>query len=140
VRIVVAGGRDYGEAVSTAGLKRSSEYVVERAVVFAFLSGFHAGIEPITLLATGGCRSRGLPRGADRFAVEWAQANQVPFVEFPVTDEEWQTLGKRAGPIRNQKMLTESRPSVAIVFPGGRGTADFASRARANGVRVVEVK
>lgn len=52
---------------------------------------------------------------------------------------EWDRYGKRAGPIRNQRMLDEGRPDVVIAFPGGRGTADMIRRAIKAGIRVVKV-
>lgn len=52
---------------------------------------------------------------------------------------DWGSLGKAAGPIRNSLMLTEANPSLVIAFPGGKGTADMISKARAAGVKVIEV-
>lgn len=43
-----------------------------------------------------------------------------------------------AGPYRNQEMV-DSGLDLLIAFPGGRGTADMVARARAVGVRVVEI-
>lgn len=36
-------------------------------------------------------------------------------------------------------MIDEEQPDLGVAFPGGRGTADMARRARKAGVRVVEV-
>ena len=44
-----------------------------------------------------------------------------------------------AGPERNARMLAEGRPDLVVAFPGGTGTADMVRRAKAAGVRVVEV-
>ena len=51
----------------------------------------------------------------------------------------WEEFGKRAGLIRNARMLTEGKPERVLAFPGGRGTADMVSRAREAGVEVCEV-
>jgi hypothetical protein len=36
---------------------------------------------------------------------------------------EWERLGRKAGPIRNQRMLEEGKPDLVVAFPGGTGTA-----------------
>jgi hypothetical protein len=78
-------------------------------------------------------RLKGLPakvvhggaRGADAMADEWARDFAINVV--PVLAD-WNTHGRGAGPIRNQKMLDDHRPSFIIAFPGGRGTADMVRR------------
>jgi hypothetical protein len=52
---------------------------------------------------------------------------------------EWETLGRKAGPIRNERMLTEGKPDLVVAFPGGRGTAHMTRLAREAGVEVVEI-
>lgn len=52
---------------------------------------------------------------------------------------EWERLGKKAGPARNERMLRDGKPDLVIAFPGGRGTADMVRRARAAGVEVLQV-
>ena len=52
----------------------------------------------------------------------------------------WDELGRngrKAGPIRNQQMLDEGRPSLVVAFPGGRGMADMVRRARNAGVEAI---
>lgn len=39
----------------------------------------------------------------------------------------------------NAAMLAHAKPDLVVAFPGARGTADMVRRARAAGVRVVEV-
>lgn len=78
-------------------------------------------------------------QGADLLAEEWAIYNRVPFWPYEITQEEWNTLGRKAGPLRNKRMLVERRPAVCIAFPGGRGTADMVRQARDAGVEVIEV-
>jgi hypothetical protein len=53
---------------------------------------------------------------------------------------QYQEYGKGAGPRRNKQMIEEGNPDLVIAFPGGRGTADMINRARAAGVRVIEVQ
>jgi hypothetical protein len=49
------------------------------------------------------------------------------------------SIGRKAGPIRNQRMLDEHKPDLVVAFPGGRGTADMVRRARKSGVEVTEI-
>lgn len=52
--------------------------------------------------------------GVDNLAGVWARNNNIP-EEIYMAD--WDTHGKKAGPIRNQKMLDESKPDVVVAFP-----------------------
>jgi len=52
---------------------------------------------------------------------------------------DWNRYGKAAGPIRNQEMV-DSGLDVLIAFPGGRGTEDMVTRAKAAGVLVLRVE
>ena len=75
--------------------------------------------------------------GADRLAKNWARSRGIKVVEVPA---EWPLHGRKAGPIRNQKMLDEEKPDLVVAFPGGKGTRDMVRRSRAAGVRTVEVE
>lgn len=50
---------------------------------------------------------------------------------------EWDRLGRKAGPIRNQRMLDEGKPALVIAFPGGTGTAGMVAIARKGRVPVI---
>ena len=52
---------------------------------------------------------------------------------------DWEGLGRKAGPIRNQQMLDEGKPDLVVAFPGGRGTANMMRIAREAGIEVIEV-
>ena len=84
----------------------------------------------IALIISGGAR------GADTMAEWWAKAKGVP---CDVYEADWISLGRKAGPIRNQRMLDEGKPDLVVAFPGGRGTADMVRRGREAGVEVIEV-
>lgn len=73
----------------------------------------------------------GAAPGADSLAQRWAEENNVP-VEVYAAD--WEKDGKRAGPIRNARMLLVGKPEWCIAFPGGRGTADMIRRCRGIGL------
>jgi rhamnogalacturonyl hydrolase YesR len=111
--VLVCGGRDYND----------------EARLNAVLSTAHLR-DPIGLVLHGAAN------GADTLAGMWARARGIRVMAFPAN---WEEFGKRAGFLRNERMLVEGKPDVVAAFPGGRGTADMVRRAKAAGVRVVEI-
>lgn len=78
----------------------------------------------------------GAGRGADYLAGVEAEGYGFRVEEYPA---DWARHGRRAGPLRNQRMLDEGRPDRVIAFrmPGpSRGTDDMVRRARAAGLPV----
>lgn len=75
-------------------------------------------------------------KGADRCGDIWAQMRARDRIIFPAN---WQRYKTAAGPIRNAMMLTESKPDLVVAFAGGAGTADMVRRAKAEGIKVIEV-
>jgi hypothetical protein len=69
---------------------------------------------------------------ASRYADEHGLSQE----RFPA---DWDTHGRAAGPIRNQRMLDVGKPDFVIAFPGGHGTANMVRKAKAAGVQVLEV-
>lgn len=112
MRVLVCGGRDYADKLE----------------LWRALDAWDPAITEVI---------SGMARGADAFAAEWAEEHEIPLHRFPA---DWDTHGKAAGPIRNQRMLDEGKPDVVVAFPGGRGTADMVRRAEAAGVKVVRVE
>jgi hypothetical protein len=110
-RILVCGGRDY----------------LDMPFLFSVLD-MQAEQGPISTIIQGDC-----PTGADKLARMWAISRNEHFDSFPA---DWRAHGKAAGPIRNQQMLDEGKPTKVFVFPGGRGTADMARRAKRAGLPV----
>lgn len=109
-RVLVCGGRDFNDADT----------------VFAALDGH---------VRHGDTIIQGGAPGADRFAREWSHQRKCRYENFPA---DWKAHGRAAGPIRNQQMIDEGKPTKVIAFPGGRGTADMVRRARAAGIPVFE--
>lgn len=89
-------------------------------------------------------RLRGFPErivsgganGADAMAERWAMDHGVCFQSLSA---DWVAHGRAAGPIRNQAMIDQFKPSFVIAFPGGRGTADMTSKARDANIDVAEI-
>jgi hypothetical protein len=113
-RVLVCGGRNYADwrKVSDTLRKLHDE-------------------TPIDVIIHG-CAS-----GADTLAARWAFLAGIREHAFGA---DWETHGRAAGPIRNQRMLDEGTPNLVIAFPGGRGTDDMVSRARERGVKVVQYR
>ena len=115
-KALVCGGRDY----------------FERERVFAVLDGLH-GERAIALIIHGAAK------GADSLAGEWADSRGVEQTgdRYKITALDWQTLGPKAGPLRNQQMLDECKPDLVVVFPGGKGTANMLRLAKSAGLRTL---
>lgn len=131
-RVAVCGGRGYGIAPAcltrtelSAALRKAAH---ERDFLWATLSSIHMA-RRISVLIHGGAP------GADRHAKRWAVMNDIQTMGFPA---DW-SLGPRAGPLRNQRMIDEGEPDLVVAFPGGRGTADMVRRAKAAGIEVLAV-
>lgn len=80
----------------------------------------------------------GCARGADNAAHLWGvDGKLLKHRHFPAN---WDLYGKRAGPIRNQEMLTKGRPHVVYAFSddleASRGTRDMVTRAQKAGLPV----
>lgn len=116
IRLLICGGRDWNRSDTT----------------FQLLDQYRLS-NPISVVIHGAAR------GADTLAHEWAQSRGIPVMPFPVTSQEWQTIGRSAGHVRNQRMLDQGKPDVVIAFPGGNGTRSMKQKARAARVPVVEM-
>ena len=114
MKILVCGGRSYGD--------------VEK--VFEILDCIHT-LSPIAYLVHGNAK------GADRLAEDWAIQAKVCPLSYPA---DWNRHGKSAGPKRNRQMLDEN-PDVKLVvaFPGGAGTENMTTLAKARNIRVMEI-
>jgi hypothetical protein len=115
MRVLVCGGRDYSD---------------KSKLWLTLDSHFYRAPHDTMVVIQGGAS------GADKLAREWCVTREVPYDNYPAN---WGRDGKAAGPIRNARMLTEGHPDFIIAFPGGRGTADMVSKAKAAGIKVVEI-
>lgn len=79
----------------------------------------------------------GAAQGADSMAGSAAHRHGLDCEPYPA---DWDTHGKSAGPLRNQRMLDEGKPEVVVAFtndlPGSKGTADMVRRALKAGLPV----
>lgn len=84
-----------------------------------------------TLVVSGGAK------GVDTWAVESAVANNLKWLIFW---PDWDKYGKRAGFIRNQKIVDASDEIVAFWDGVSRGTMNTVRRAREAGKKVTIIK
>jgi len=112
MRVLVCGGRNYDD----------------RAAIYDALDWLHLR-HRFTVLIAGGAR------GADSIAADWANLRGI---STQIYMAEWERLGRKAGPIRNQRMVKEGNPDLVVAFPGGKGTAGMIALARTAGVKVME--
>lgn len=110
LRVLVCGGREFDNWTA----------------VTRTLSAIHAET-PI------GCIIEGGARGADFLAQKWARHNNIASMRF---EAHWNTMGKRAGHVRNGWMLEYGQPDLVIAFPGAKGTQNMVEQAARAGVEV----
>lgn len=114
MRVVIFGGRNF----------------THRRLLDAVLDRLHARLH-FTVVIEGDYK------GVDRMAGDWARKRGLGDEKFPA---DWKLHRKRAGPIRNQAMIDQGKPDVAIGFPGGDGTRDMTVRARMAGIDLYTVE
>lgn len=122
MRILVCGGRDY------------LDYTTLSKTLDKVLYGKVEDIPDDVTIIQGGAK------GADFLAKVYCYCfgwGGISCEEYPA---DWKKYGRAAGHIRNQQMLDEGKPDLVVAFPGGRGTADMMSKAKAHGIEVKEVK
>ena len=108
-RVLCFGGRTYSD----------------RAAVDAALSFLVAHLGGPFVIIQGGAR------GADALCKEWGRRLGYCVVQV---DADWQNYDRAAGGICNGWMLEHCRPTYAVGFPGGPGSADMARRLKAANV------
>lgn len=104
--ILVCGSRNYDDA----------ETITE------VLGTYRKRYESITIIH-GACS------GADTIAQAYADYFKIPCKSYPAL---WKDHGRGAGPIRNQRMLDEGKPSLVLAFhddiKSSKGTRDMVSK------------
>lgn len=127
---IICGGRDYTDA---ARIAKVLDAAVERLGLHTIIEG-ESGEED----ADGNVLC-----GADKLARAWAMARgDISVIACPVRPEEWNALGKAAGPRRNKMMakilLAAKGTRMVFAFPGGAGTANMMDIARKIGIEPTE--
>jgi hypothetical protein len=106
LRLLICGGRDYDKLET-----------VRQALTEATVG--HGEI----IVINGACR------GADQLGAQCARELGLTVITYPAKRDQY---GRAAGPIRNQQMLDEGQPDLALIFHSalehGRGTKDMWKR------------
>lgn len=108
MRTIIAGSRDL-----------NSYELVCRAVE-------ECGWEPTVVLS-------GTARGIDQMGERWASRNGITIERYPAN---WKIWGKRAGPLRNEKMANNADALIAVWDGLSRGTSHMIATAQRKGLRV----
>lgn len=114
MRVIVAGGRDYG--------KRKGEI----NALFSDLDRIREKHPDRQLEIVGGTA-----RGADALGERWARDRGVPLARFPA---DWGRYGKAAGFVRNQTMAWYGTHLVAYWDGRAKGTGHMIETAQAEGL------
>jgi hypothetical protein len=95
-----------------------SRGITDQPVVYRILTRH---LRPaIDVAVHGACKD-----GVDSLVKEFCEERKITQDPFPVSREEWNRLGKKAGPLRNRRMLEKAEKLVAIwdgKSPGTRST------------------
>lgn len=82
------------------------------------------------------CIIHGGYKGADTMADNWAREWEVDCIRVAAR---WLQHGKKAGPLRNTRMIEAyGNIDLVIAFPGGKGTADMIRKAKAANIPVID--
>ena len=81
----------------------------------------------ITKVLCGGCR------GVDELGRQWAIRNQKPYDLYLA---KWEEEGRKAGVLRNQRMVEHADALIVIWNEISKGTADVIIRAERKGIPV----
>jgi hypothetical protein len=115
VRVIVAGSRDLD----------TDELPIWLVADAVYKSGWK---DQITEIVSGGCR--GIDLAGEQFASDY----KIPVKKF---NPDW-SLGKKAGPIRNQQMADYADALVLIWSGTSRGSADMKKKAELKGLKIYE--
>jgi len=114
VKVLVCGGRDYHDHARVSDTLDSINHR-----------------KTITTVIEGGAR------GADSLAHHWALLRGRFIHTFWA---EWGVYGRKAGNVRNTKMMDRGKPDLVVAFPGGNGTQNMVTIAAIAGVRVIDLR
>ena len=126
MRVLISGDREWGK-------RRLQPIGVHEKRLLIAVVQLIAEIDPDALIIEGEAQ------GADTLARENAHANQLDHVGV---EAKWRVEGRRAGPVRNKRMLNRWKPDVVIWFhhdlTHSAGTAHMVKIANAAGVPTID--
>lgn len=123
MKVLVSGGRDFADWPT---LWRVLDEIHEKTPITLLVHGAARGADT---LARYWAAARGVPETGDKYRVNWDAERRADPVGW-----------RKAGQLRNARMLAAERPDLVVAFPtGGPGTAGLMHRARKAGVEVIKV-
>jgi len=129
MKILVCGGRHYG--------KTDKEVSHMLSLITKMYETYAHVLEKKDLnVIHGNCRGADLL--FEKYLVAYCKDYKHPLPKFKRYYPDWEEHGKAAGPIRNRQMLNENKNiDFAIVFKGGRGTADMTKILQKAGIKII---
>jgi hypothetical protein len=112
MRLLLVGGRHLKDATL---IRKSLGLIHIRMQVSVLIHGGHAALGTI--------------------AEDWARESDIHILRYPAN---WRLLGKRAEGVRNDFMLSDSRPDMVLALPGGDDTRALIVKALVLGVPVYD--
>jgi len=109
VKVIIAGSR----SATAASVRRALEVC--------------PWTERITVVVSGAAA------GADQEGEIWAGERGLPVEQYPA---DWKSLGRRAGPLRNQQMAENADGLIAVWNGQSRGTKSMIDIANKRGLQV----
>jgi hypothetical protein len=120
MKLIIAGGRDVPEKDADALVRKVlSKYVPDISKVWAIFNGGASGIDAAV---------RRVWRQHIRDL--WPQVGLVTY------EADWETHGKKAGPMRNREMAKHADTLIAIWDGKSRGTKNMIDVARKAGLKI----
>lgn len=110
--------------ILVCGSRTFNNYGLLEEILDDYIENEYYGDMDKNIIISGGAN------GADKLAEEYADYNEITKI---IHLAEWDKYGKKAGHLRNQKMIDE-KPDLVIAFWDGqsKGTADTIQKAKQN--------
>ena len=110
MRLLLAGGRHLKDATL---IRKALSLIHIRTPICVLIHGGHVALGNIV--------------------EDWARDRDIHILRYPAN---WRLPGKRAEGVRNDFMLSDSRPDMVLALPGGDDTRALIAKALARGVPV----
>jgi hypothetical protein len=134
-RVLICGGRNIGRAdivgiVTSSETKASFERASEqRAKVISDLDRLNGEYAFSEVICGNG-------KGAELIGLEWAQARGISVTAFKAIKK---IIWRESVYARNERMLTEGKPDLCVVFGGGEVTDELIGQVASRRIKVTRI-
>lgn len=125
MKLIIAGGRDFDDPIMMA--TRFMEFIGGRGV-------------SLDMMKKRGQIVSGGQRGADAMGENLADTFGIKKKVFMVSRDDWELIGRKAGPIRNAKMAEYADALIAFWDGKSPGTKNMISEAKKRGLKIKIVR